>query len=155
MLLSASRSVWSCLGPGLARVANCTCRNRLYAHDACAGEAPRATPKLSTPVPTVASEWSNQPPVADLAHFAARLERATPLTLPLRLNGIIVHTSTANECTVLAPLSAQGVDEYSFRVHVPTTVHTSTHALLHQEVTLSLVHDLQGSWVASDMTRRK
>lgn len=119
----------------------------------CARDEPNLT-RLSTPVPTVASKWRNQPPVADLAHYTARLERATPLALPLRLNGVIVHTSTANECTVLAPLSEQGVEEYTFRVHVPTTEFEPAHSLLHQEVTLSLTNDVNGTWVASDITRR-
>lgn len=152
MLWSASRSAWSCLCTHTTRGPIRTCRGRLCVHT-CARDEPNLT-RLSTPVPTVASKWRNQPPVADLAHYAARLERATPLALPLRLNGVIVHTSTANECTVLAPLSEHGEDEYTFRVHVPTTEFEPAHALLHQEVTLSLTNDVNGTWVASDITCR-
>ena len=72
--------------------------------------------RMRAPPPPVSVDWRQQPPIADVARHAQRATRATPVALPLRLEGVVVRVHGPHEWTLLAPLASDGHDEYTFRV---------------------------------------
>ena len=144
------RSVWSRLCTNVSRGSIRECSGCPCVHEC---DTLCLTRRLATPVPTVAPVWHNQPPVGDIARHMARLERAMPLVLPLRLCGVIARVQTMNEYTVIAPLHTQGVEEYMFRVNVLDITSESTHLPLNQEVAVCLTSYANGKWMASSISR--
>ena len=93
--------------------------------------------QMRAPPPPVSVDWRQQPPIADVAQHAQRARRATPVALPLRLEGVVVRVHGPHEWTLLAPLAPDGHDEYTFRVTLDPTHPARVHLLQTVRVVLT------------------
>lgn len=134
------------LYPATGRRAYCCC----CVDHGCGGEGACLMHRMRTPVPTVADDWRHQPRISDVASYAARVQKARPLALPLRLRGVVVSVHGPREWTVLAPLDRQGFDEYTFRVTVPPHAPSPAAIALHRPVEVVLDAYADGAWRATD-----
>ena len=122
--------------------------------NAHAARAERLHARVRTPpmpaMATAQSAWHDVPPVADVAHYAARLGRAPSLVWPFCLRGVVVNVHASHEWTMLAPLHREGIDEYAFRVvSEPNAGTRITSSNIYGEVEVELDNYARGKWRAA------
>ena len=93
--------------------------------------------RMRAPPPPVSVDWRQQPPIADVARHAQRARRATPLALPLCIEGVVVRLHGPHEWTLLATLARDRHDEYTFRVTIDPTHPARVHLLQTVRVVLT------------------